>query len=76
MIDRTGSDKPFRPTNSLPTGADTALVNDVADPHPDAYQPSDKKPHPGGVVSDRAPDIGPNSYAHDGNPPPKPDYKR
>ena len=66
---------PIRP-NSLPTGADTAAGNDVADPHPEVHDDADKVPHPGGVHPHSAPDIGPNSYAHDGTAPPKPDYKR
>ena len=70
------TDKIFVPTNSLPTGAGTALHDDVADPHPDAHEPEDKRPHPDGVPSNLDPDIGPNSYAHDGTPPPKPDYRR
>lgn len=66
---------PVRP-QSLPTGADTAGINDVADPHPDFFEPTDETPEPGGIIPDRGPDIGPNSYAHDGTAPPKPDYRR
>ncbi len=62
--------------NSLPTGADTARSDDVADPHPEVHEDVDKVPHPGGANQHPGPDIGPNSYAHDGTPPPKPDYRR
>ena len=69
-------DEPLSRPDGLPTGADTALGNDVADPHPDVHDDADKVPHPGGVPQHPGPDIGPNSYAHDGTPPPKPDYRR
>jgi len=62
--------------DGLPTGTDTAVRNDVADPHPEVHEDTDKVPHPGGVRRHLGPDIGPNSYAHDGTPPPKPDYRR
>ncbi|WP_193336625.1 hypothetical protein [Devosia beringensis] len=66
---------PVRP-NSLPTGADTASGTDVADPHPEVHEDTDKVPHPGGTPQRPGPDIGPNSYVHDGTAPPKPDYRR
>ena len=61
--------------DGLPTGAGTG-PNDVADPHPDVQEETDKVPHPGGAARHPDPDIGPNSYAHDGTPIPKPDYSR
>ena len=70
------TDKPVHRPQSLPTGADTAVRNDVADPHPDFEEPTDETPRPGGVAPHPGPDIGPNSYAHDGTAPPKPDYRR
>lgn len=69
-------EKPVERPQSLPTGVGTAVNNDVADPHPDFVEPTDETPHPGGVLPHRQPDIGPNSYAHDGTAPPKPDYRR
>lgn len=56
----------------LPTGESTAGKNDVADPHPSTEEHYDKIPRPGGTKPPKAPDIGPNSYAHDGKPPPRP----
>ncbi|MCZ4344743.1 hypothetical protein [Devosia neptuniae] len=70
MIDRS-----IPQPDGLPTGAGTGL-NDVADPHPEVHEDTDKVPHPGGADQHPEPDIGPNSYAHDGTPPPKPDYSR
>lgn len=69
------SDKTRRP-NSLPTGTNAATADDVADPHPEVHDDADKVPHPGGVNAPGEPDIGSNSYAHDGTAPPKPDYRR
>lgn len=63
-------------SNSLPTGAHTDAAQDVADPHPEVHRDDDKVQHPGGVSQPAEPDIGANSYAHDGTAPPKPDYKR
>ena len=70
------SDPIIAPRDGLPTGADTAGIKDVADPHPDVHEETDKVPHPGGVHQHHEPDIGPNSYAHDSTPIPKPDYSR
>ena len=56
----------------LPTGEGTAGRDDVADPHPAAEEDYDKIPHPGGVKPRKSPDIGSNSYAHDGTAPPRP----
>ena len=58
--------------DGLPTGEGTAGNNDVADPHPSTEEDYDKKPRPGGTKPPKAPDIGPNSYAHDGKAPPRP----
>lgn len=58
--------------DGLPTGEGTAGKNDVADPHPATEEDYDKKPRPGGVRTPKEPDIGPNSYAHDGKARPRP----
>lgn len=58
--------------DGLPTGEGTSGVNDVADPHPSTEEDYDKIPHPGGTRRRKGPDIGPNSYAHDGRAPPRP----
>jgi len=58
--------------DGLPTGEGTSGVNDVADPHPSTEEDYDKIPHPGGTRRRKGPDIGPNSYAHDGKAPPRP----
>lgn len=58
--------------DGLPTGEGTSGKNDVADPHPSTEEDYDKIPSPGGTKTPKGPDIGPNSYAHDGNPPPRP----
>ena len=60
--------------DGLPSGEDTASKDDVADPHPSTEADYDKIPKPGGVKP-KAPDIGPNSYTHDGRPPPRPQNK-
>jgi hypothetical protein len=54
------------------TGGGTANKNDVADPHPSTEEDYDKIPRPGGTKTPEGPDIGPNSYAHDGKAPPRP----
>ena len=54
------------PHDGLPTGEGTSKTNDVFDPHPATEEDYDKIPHPGGVRLRRAPDIGPNTYTHDG----------
>lgn len=51
--------------DGLPTGEGTGNP-DVADPHPSNEERYDRKPHPGGTRPPKGPDIGPNSYAHDG----------
>ena len=56
----------------LPTGEGTDGKNDVADPHPSTEEDYDKVPRSGGAKTPKAPDIGPNSYAHDGKAPPRP----
>ena len=61
--------------DGLPTGEDTAAENDVADPHPSAGQDHDTNPRPGGAKPPKGPDIGPNSYAHDGTAPARPNTK-
>lgn len=61
--------------DGLPTGEGTAFKDDVADPHPDTEEDYDKIPHPGGTHTPKKPDIGPNTYAHDGTPPPRPHNK-
>jgi hypothetical protein len=58
--------------DGLPTGEGTVVKNDVADPHPATEEDYDKKPRPGGTTPPKGPDIGPNSYAHDGKAPPRP----
>lgn len=58
--------------DGLPTGEDTSDRNDVADPHPSTEENYDTIPHPGGANPPTGPDIGPNSYAHDGTAPPRP----
>ncbi|HEY0034103.1 MAG TPA: hypothetical protein VGB81_12630 [Devosia sp.] len=64
-----------RDREGLPTGEETAQGNDVADPHPAAEEDYDKIPHPGGSNPPDAHDIGPNSYAHNGKAPPRPNSK-
>lgn len=49
-----------------------APEQDVVDPHPDEEEHYGSIPHPGGANPPKGPDIGPNSYAHDGTPPPRP----
>jgi hypothetical protein len=56
----------------LPTGEGTATEHDVADPHPATEEDYDKIPNPGRERPGRGADIGPNDYAHDGTPPPRP----
>lgn len=58
--------------DGLPTGEGTAGKSDVADPHPSTEEDYDKIPHPGGTKPRKRPDIGQNSYAHDGTAPPRP----
>ena len=59
--------------DGLPTGEGTAGKRDVADPHPATEEDYDKIPNPGGKRPPKDPDIGPNSYAHKGTAPPRPD---
>ena len=61
-----------RHRDGLPTGAGTASKNDVADPHPATEEDYDKIARPGGTTAPDGPDIGANSYAHDGKAPPRP----
>lgn len=61
--------------DGLPTGEGTAGQNDVADPHPATERDEDKIRKPGGTNPPKGPDIGPNSYAHDSTPPPRPKNK-
>ena len=61
--------------DGLPTGEGTAGQNDVADPHPSTEEDYDKIPRPGGAKPPKGPDIGPNSYAHNGTAPPAPKNK-
>lgn len=61
--------------DGLPSGEGTSKANDVADPHPATEEEYDKIPNPGGQRSPDAHDIGPNSYAHDGKSPPRPNSK-
>lgn len=58
-----------------PTGGGTAPPSrDVADPHPSDEENPYRERHPGGAhPPDESRDIGPNSYAHDGDPPKRPD---
>ena len=41
-------------------------------PHPSTEEHYDNIPRPGGATPPKGPDIGPNSYAHDGKAPPRP----
>lgn len=59
--------------DSLPTGKQPGVPNDVFDPHPSTEDDYDKIPNPGGAEPPKGPDIGSNSYAHDGASPPSPD---
>ncbi|MDB5473984.1 MAG: hypothetical protein JWP99_1287 [Devosia sp.] len=59
----------------LPSGKGTSPHLDVADPHPSAEEDYDKIPHPGGANPPDAHEIGPNSYAHNGKAPPRPQSK-
>mgnify|MGYP001274334600 CR=1 FL=1 len=45
------------------------------DPHPSDEEHADRVPHPGGAHPPTR-DLGPNPAIHDGEAPPKPDYKR
>lgn len=54
----------------LPTGEGTSGKNDVADPHPATEENYDLIPEPGGTKTPKKPDIGPNTYAHNGKAPP------
>jgi hypothetical protein len=58
--------------DGLPTGKGTAGKNDVADPHPSTEEDYDKIPRPGGTKPSKGPDIGPNSYVHNGTAPARP----
>lgn len=62
-----------RHRDALPTGEGTASKNDVADPHPATEEDYDKISKPGGTKAPDGPDIGANSYAHDGKAPPRPE---
>ena len=57
--------------DGLPTGEVPGVAHDVADPHPERDTDDDVPRHPGGVHPPKKPDIGSNSYAHDGTTPPK-----
>lgn len=62
-----------------PTNASTKGVpadDKVADPHPATEEHYDRIPHPGGANPPKEPRVGPNSYAHDGTSPPRPNYDR
>lgn len=61
--------------DGLPTGEQPDVPNDVFDPHPATEEDYDKIPRPGGVKPVKGPDIGPNSYVHDGKAPPRPKNK-
>ena len=54
----------------LPTGKGTAGENDVADPHPATEENYDLDPEPVGTKTPKEPDIGSNTYAHNGKAPP------
>lgn len=54
----------------LPTGENTAGNNEVADPHLATEENYDLIPRPGGTKTPKKPDIGPNSYVHNGKAPP------
>lgn len=59
--------------DGLPSGEDTAAVNDVADPHPSTEENYDQIPNPGRHRPPPGHDIGPNNAVHDGTAPPRPD---
>ncbi|MET3925911.1 hypothetical protein ABIE28_002020 [Devosia sp. 2618] len=61
--------------NKVIVGENSAGKSKVADPHPATEEHYDRIPHPGGANPPKAPDTGPNSYAHDGGPPPRPHNK-
>lgn len=57
---------------ALPTGEDTSLFKDVADPHPSREEHPYKARHPGGATTKH--DMNRvNDQVHDGTPPPRPD---
>ena len=58
--------------DGLPTGKNTSVKNDVADPHPDVEEDYDKIPHPGGTKVPEKGGFDTNSYLHDGKAPPRP----
>lgn len=58
--------------DGLPTGKNTSVKNDVADPHPAVEENYDKIPHPGGSRVPEAGETNTNSYLHDGKAPPRP----
>jgi hypothetical protein len=58
--------------DGLPTGEGTAGKNDVADPHPSTEEHYDETSRPSSPKAPKGPDIGQNSYAHDGKAPPSP----
>jgi hypothetical protein len=45
------------------------------DPHPARETETDEPSHPGGAHPPKGPDVGSNSYVHDGKAPPRPDNK-
>lgn len=57
--------------DGLPTGEQPGLAHDVSDPHPSPDKADADHPSDGGKPA-KGPDIGPNSYAHDGKAPPRP----
>ena len=61
--------------SNLSTGEGTASRNDVADPHPSTEENFDQIPHLGGTNPPKQTDPGPNSYANDGTPQPRPKTK-
>lgn len=56
--------------DGLPTGEEPGVPNDVFDPHPSTEEEYDKISRPGGAKPPKGPDVGANSYAHDGKAPP------
>jgi hypothetical protein len=58
----------------IPTGEGTSLRHDVADPHPSTEEHYQRVSDPRPKHTEGA-DIGPNSYVHSGDAPPRPGQK-
>lgn len=60
--------------DGLPTGEQPGVPNDVADPHPSTEEFGDSDASGAVTKPGKDKDIGQNSYAHDGNSPPRPKH--